>query len=74
MIAGQVGIAGSSIIGNNVMIGGQAGISGHLIIGNNVQIGGGSGVIKNIPDNAKVMGYQATEIKNFLKEMKNKND
>ena len=62
------------LIGNNVMIGGQAGISGHLKIGNNVRIGGGSGVIKNIPDNTKVMGYPATEIKNFLKEMKNKND
>ena len=74
MIAGQVGIAGSAIIGNNVMIGGQAGISGHLIIGNNVQIGGGSGVIKNIPDNVKVMGYPATEIKNFIKEIKKKND
>ena len=32
MIAGQVGFAGSSIIGNNVSIGGQAGISGHLKI------------------------------------------
>ena len=53
------------------MIGGQAGISGHLKIGNNVQIGGGSGVIKNIPDNSKVMGYPATDIKNFLKEMRN---
>ena len=74
IIAGQVGIAGSSIVGNNVMIGGQAGISGHLKIGNNVRIGGGSGVIKNIPDNTNVMGYPATEIKNFLKEMKNKND
>ena len=74
IIAGQVGIAGSSIIGNNVMIGGQAGISGHLRIGNNVRIGGGSGVIKNIPDNTKVMGYPATEIKNFLNEMKNKNE
>ena len=71
IIAGQVGIAGSTTIGNNVMIGGQAGISGHLKIGNNVQIGGGSGVIKNIPDNTKVMGYPATEIKNFIKEMKN---
>ena len=30
MIAGQVGFAGSSTIGNNVSIGGQAGISGHL--------------------------------------------
>ncbi len=68
IIAGQVGFAGSSTIGNNVMIGGQAGISGHLIIGNNVQIGGGSGVIKNIPDNSKVMGYPAKDIRNFLKE------
>jgi len=71
ILAGQVGIAGSSTIGNNVMVGGQAGISGHLKIGNNVQIGGGSGVIKNIPDNTKVMGYPATEIKNFLKKNKN---
>ena len=70
IIAGQVGFAGSSEIGDNVLIGGQAGISGHLKIGNNVQIGGGSGVIKNIPDNTKVMGYPAKDIKLFLKENK----
>ena len=70
IIAGQVGIAGSSTIGNNVKIGGQAGISGHLKIGNNVEIGGGSGVIKNISDNAKVMGYPAKNIRQFLKENK----
>ena len=68
MIAGQVGFAGSAIIGNNVMIGGQAGISGHLKIGDNVQIGGGSGVVKNIPDNTKVMGYPAKDLKSFIKE------
>ena len=70
IIAGQVGIAGSSIIGNNVKIGGQAGISGHLKIGNNVEIGGGSGVIKDIPDNTKVMGYPAKNIKEFLRNNK----
>ena len=68
IIAGQVGFAGSSTIGNNVMIGGQAGISGHLKIGNNVQVGGGSGVIKDIPDNSKVMGYPAKDLKSFIKE------
>ena len=68
IVAGQVGIAGSSIIGNNVKIGGQAGISGHLRVGNNVEIGGGSGVIKDIPDNAKVMGYPAKSIREFLKD------
>ncbi len=70
IIAGQVGFAGSSTLGNNVMIGGQAGISGHLKIGSNVQIGGGSGVIKSIPDNSKVMGYPAKDLKNFIRENK----
>tara|TARA_B100000963_G_scaffold360181_1_gene390082 strand:+ start:1798 stop:2775 length:978 start_codon:yes stop_codon:yes gene_type:complete len=70
IIAGQVGIAGSSIIGSNVKIGGQAGISGHLKIGNNVEIAGGSGVIKSIPDNSKVMGYPAKNIREFLRENK----
>ena len=70
IIAGQVGIAGSSILGKNVKIGGQAGISGHLKIGDNVEIAGGSGVIKNIPDNSKVMGYPAKNIRQFLKDNK----
>ena len=68
VIAGQVGFAGSSTLGNNVIIGGQAGISGHIKIGNNVQIGGGSGVVKDVPDNSKVMGYPAKDLKNFIKE------
>jgi len=68
IIAGQVGIAGSTKIGSNVKIGGQAGISGHLNIGNNVEIGGGSGVIRDLPDNSKVMGYPAKKFRNFLKD------
>ena len=70
VIAGQVGFAGSSKLGNNVIVGGQAGISGHLKIGDNVQIAGGSGVIKNIPDNSRVMGYPAKDLKNFIKDNK----
>ncbi len=68
IIAGQVGFAGSSTLGNNVMIGGQAGISGHLKVGNNVQIGGGSGVINDVPDNTKVMGYPAKNLREFIKD------
>ena len=68
MIAGQVGFAGSAVIGDNVSIGGQAGVSGHLKIGNNVKIGGGSGVVKDISDNQVVMGYPAVSIKEFLKK------
>ena len=68
IIAGQVGFAGSSTLGNNVMIGGQAGVSGHLKVGSNVQIGGGSGVINDIPDNTKVMGYPAKNLREFIKD------
>mgnify|MGYP001477910402 CR=1 FL=1 len=71
IIAGQVGFAGSSSLGDRVMIGGQAGVSGHIKIGSNVQIGGGSGVIKSIPDNSKIMGYPAKDIRNFIKENNN---
>ena len=71
IIAGQAGFAGSSSLGDKVMIGGQSGISGHIKIGNNVQIGGGSGVIKSIPDNSKVMGYPAKDIRNFIKKNNN---
>ena len=67
MIAGQVGFAGSTTLGNNVVIGGQSGLSGHLNIGNNVKIGGGSGVINDISDNQQVMGYPAIPLKNFVK-------
>ena len=70
IIAGQVGIAGSAILVKNVKIGGQAGISGHLKIGDNVEIGGGSGVIRDIPDNTKVMGYPAKSIREFLRNNK----
>ena len=70
IITAQVGFAGSSNIGDKVQIGGQAGISGHLKIGNNVQIGGGSGVIKDIPDNSKVMGYPARDLRDFIKNNK----
>ena len=71
MIAGQVGFAGSSSIGNNVSIGGQAGISGHLKIGNNVKIGGGSGVVKILKITKLLWVIPRYRLKNLLKIGKN---
>ena len=59
------GIAGSTQIGNKVLMGGQVGISGHLKIGNNVKIAAKSGVIKNIKNNSIVGGYPAQNIKDW---------
>ncbi len=49
---------------------GTKGGGGLTKVGNNVEIGGGSGVIKNIPDNTKVMGYPAKNIREFLRDNK----
>ena len=49
---------------------GTVGGGGKTVIGNNIQIAGGSGVIKDIPDNSKVMGYPAKDLKSFIRENK----
>lgn len=50
-------------IGNNVNVGCHVAIIGDIKIGNNVTIGAGSVVVKNIPDNAVVVGNPAKIIK-----------
>lgn len=43
-------------VGNNVEIGANTCIIGNITIGNNVIIGAGSVVVKDVPDNAVVVG------------------
>ena len=69
IVAAQVGIAGSTIIGSNCIIGGQVGISGHLKIGNNVKIAAKSGVTKNIQDNMTIAGFPAIDIRKWKKNI-----
>jgi len=73
-ISSSVRIGAYSLIGPNVEIDENSEIRSHVSIvgntkiGNNVEIAGGSGVIKDIPDNSKVMGYPAKNIRDFLRE------
>lgn len=46
-------------IGDNVYIGCGAKVLGHIRIGNNVKIGAGAVVVKDVPDNATVVGVPA---------------
>ena len=48
VMAGQVGISGSTKVGKNCMFGGQVGLAGHLNIANGVKIGAQSGVAKSM--------------------------
>jgi len=58
-----VGYTGVPVIGDNVYIGVGAKVLGNIRIGNNVKIGANAVVIKDVPDNATVVGVPARVVK-----------
>ena len=69
IIVAQTGIAGSSKLGNYVVLGGQVGIAGHLNIGDQVQAGAQSGIIRDIPPQEVVFGSPALPLKEKMREV-----
>ena len=68
VMAGQVGIAGSTKVGKNCMFAGQVGIAGHLKIADGTKIGAQSGVPGNVrKENSILTGYPAIDHKEFLR-------
>ncbi len=65
----QVGIAGSTVIGDGVMIGGAAGVNGHIKIGDGAQIAAMSGVLADVPSGEKYGGVPARPLKDYLREV-----
>jgi len=63
VICAQVGIAGSTVVGDGVMIGGQAGIVDHVKVGSGARIAAMSGVMRNVEPAAVVGGIPALPIK-----------
>ncbi len=68
LFVSQVGVAGSTELGDYVAVGGQSGIGGHLKIGNHAQIAGGSSVFGDVPEGCKVMGDPAVPIKEHVRK------
>jgi UDP-3-O-[3-hydroxymyristoyl] glucosamine N-acyltransferase len=69
VVVAQVGIAGSTEVGDFVQIGGQAAIAGHLRVGQGARIGGQSGVISDVPAGAAVFGTPADLKTAFLRQI-----
>jgi UDP-3-O-[3-hydroxymyristoyl] glucosamine N-acyltransferase len=59
LLCGQVGIAGSTTIGNYVIMGGQAGVNDHVHIADNVIIGAATDVLGDITEPGVYSGYGA---------------
>lgn len=68
VIVSQVGIAGSTIIGDGTMLGGQVGVSGHLHIGNGVKVAAQSGIIGDIPAGTTYGGYPAQPVRDWHRQ------
>ena len=65
VLAGQVGVAGSSVLEDFVVVGGQAGIAGHITIGRGARIGAQSGVAKSLAPGSEVLGSPAVDAREF---------
>jgi len=63
LMAAQVGLAGSSILGRNVVMGGQSATAGHLEIGAFTTIAGKGGVTKSLEGGKTYAGFPAIEIR-----------
>lgn len=69
IIAAMSGLAGSTIIGDSVLMGGGAGTSGHLTIGSGSVIHGRAAVTKDWPAGSKLAGAPAQDIRDFWREI-----
>jgi UDP-3-O-[3-hydroxymyristoyl] glucosamine N-acyltransferase len=67
VIVAQVGIAGSTTVGQGVTLAGQAGIPGHLHIGDGATIAAQAGVFGDVPAGATYSGYPARPHKESLR-------
>lgn len=67
ILVSQVGFAGSTTTGRNVVCGGQVGTGGHVHIGDFVQVAGRGAVSKNLPPNTKWGGHPIMELKTWQK-------
>lgn len=69
IIVAQVGISGSTILGDFVQVGGQAAMAGHLQIGDGAQIGAQAGVISNAEPGARLLGSPAQPVRDFFRQI-----
>lgn len=71
LLVAQVGISGSTRIGNHVALGGQVGIAGHLEIGDRVRIGAKAGIHHSIKPDQLVIGSPGLPKEEFVRNFIN---
>lgn len=71
ILAGQVGVAGSSRVGRHAVLAGQVGIADHVDIGEGARIGAKSGVHRDVEAGAEIIGIPAVPARQFIRNFGN---
>jgi UDP-3-O-[3-hydroxymyristoyl] glucosamine N-acyltransferase len=71
-LVAQVGIAGSTELGDYVQVGGQSGFAGHLKIGNRARVYSKSAVFENVPEGVWVRGIPAVSQREYVRRQREK--
>ncbi len=69
VIVAQVGISGSTELGDFVVMGGQSGCAGHLKVGAGAQIAGASHAKDDVPAGARMGGTPARPLRQWAREI-----
>ncbi len=67
ILCAQVGLSGTTELGQGVVLAGQVGVAGHLRIGNLAKVGAQAGVMTDIEDGAVFLGTPAQAKGEFLR-------
>jgi UDP-3-O-[3-hydroxymyristoyl] glucosamine N-acyltransferase len=70
LLVAQVGIAGSTELGESVQVGGQSGFAGHLKIGDRVRVYSKSAVFEDVPDGTWVRGIPAVSQREYVRQQR----
>jgi UDP-3-O-[3-hydroxymyristoyl] glucosamine N-acyltransferase len=69
LLAGQVGISGSTTVEDGVIMGGQVGVTDHLTVGAGAMLGAKAGIFTDVPPGRRWAGYPARSAKQWLREV-----
>ena len=69
VIAGQVGIAGSAVLEDFVVMGGQAGLADHVRLAKGSRVAARSGVMSDVTTRTDMVGSPAQPAKAFFREL-----
>jgi UDP-3-O-[3-hydroxymyristoyl] glucosamine N-acyltransferase len=73
LLVAQVGIAGSTELGESVQVGGQSGFAGHLKIGDRARVYSKSAVFDDVPPGVWVRGIPAVSQREYVRQQRERN-